>query len=98
MKNQRVEKIRILLLKEVSNYLKFEMNLPNIQVTKVLLSSDLRKSKIFFVDVLGKIDEANFLEQQLNSNSNKIRRDLFRRLSLKIVPELIFEYDRGYYL
>ncbi|MEN3015272.1 MAG: ribosome-binding factor A [bacterium] len=98
MKNERIEKIRSLLHKEVGVYLHSDLNLSDVQITRVLISPDLKKVKFMFVSVSENFKQGFEVEEFLNRNSRKIRKDLFRRLSLKRVPEFMFEYDRGYYL
>ncbi|MCS7243710.1 MAG: ribosome-binding factor A [Candidatus Calescibacterium sp.] len=96
MKVERIEKIRKLLQREISVYLHSRMNLHNIQINRVLLSSDLKKAKFLF-SCLDSNDKCNDMEDFLNRNSNRIRTDLFRLLKIKSVPEFVFEYDRGGY-
>lgn len=92
--NYRIEKIRNLLAREVSLYIKNSLNVSNFQLNDVLLSFDLKKAKFLFVSVNGNLDDYVKMEKFLNKNSKKIRNELFRKLGLKIVPEFIFEYDR----
>lgn len=92
---ERIEKIRSLLLKEVSLYIQFKMGITDFQITRVLLSSDLKHAKFLFVNIYDRDEEVPKWESFLNKNSKKIRNDLFRKLGLKYVPDFIFEYDQG---
>ncbi|MCX7758592.1 MAG: ribosome-binding factor A [bacterium] len=96
MKVERIEKIRKLLQREISVYLHSRMNLYYIQINRVLLSPDLKRAKFLF-SCLDNNDKSSDMEDFLNRNSSRIRADLFRLLKIKIVPEFIFEYDRGGY-
>ncbi|MFN3478603.1 MAG: ribosome-binding factor A [bacterium] len=98
IKKERVERIRSLLLKEVSLYIQYKMGIIDFQITKVLLSSDLKQAKFLFVNIYEENNRLNNklseLENFLNRNSKKIRNDLFRKLGLRYVPEFVFEYDK----
>ncbi len=97
MKEERVEKIRSLLYRELSYYIKTKMNIEDFQITKVLLSPDLKKAKFFFIIYSSDQDKGK-VEEFLNRNSKRIRNDLFRILRLRVVPYFIFEYDRGCFM
>ncbi len=62
-----------------------------ISVTHVEVTSDLRYAKVW-LSVLGDYDEKEF-KRGLRSASGWLRRELGGALSLRAVPELVFEMD-----
>lgn len=62
-----------------------------ISVTRVEVSGDLRYAKVW-LSVLGDYDEKEF-RRGLRSASGWLRRELGGALSLRTVPELVFEMD-----
>ena len=64
-----------------------------ISVIRVETTGDLRYAKVW-VSVLGEVNEKEFM-RGLRSASGWLRRELGRVLSLRAVPELIFELDHS---
>jgi len=101
MKSERIERIRSLLYKEVSSYIRQEYQDSFIQITRVFLSKDLKKAKFMFVLLdLQRINrkDFSFIEEKLNRDSKRIKRDLYKNIGLKFVPDFVFEYDIEYEL
>ncbi|MDO4749249.1 MAG: 30S ribosome-binding factor RbfA [Eubacteriales bacterium] len=64
-----------------------------VSVVRVDTTGDLRYAKVW-VSVLGEVNEKEF-RRGLRSASGWLRRELGRRLSLRCVPELMFELDHS---
>lgn len=63
-----------------------------ITITKVRMSADLKRAHVFF----SMIEEGEAREQSvegLNSARGYVRRALAKRLDLKSIPEVLFEFD-----
>lgn len=65
-----------------------------VTVTRVELSSDLRHARVH-VGVLGSDSQRTESLGALDRATGFVRRELGRRLRLRLVPELSFRYDRG---
>jgi len=94
-RSERVsDKIRIaisdVLLKNISI-----CNKGLITVTNVVISKDLRYSKIFFTNIDTEI-ESSEIQKKLNQNKNKIRYHMGKLLDAQYVPNIRFEFDKQY--
>jgi ribosome-binding factor A len=58
----------------------------------VKVSADLRHAKVY-VSMLGTPEESRRTVERLNHAAGFIRRQLYPRLHLKTIPELVFHYD-----
>ncbi len=65
-----------------------------VTVSDVEVSSDLAHAKVY-VTVLGGEDKIEETVAVLNRAANFLRRELGRRLVLRIIPRLKFHYDRS---
>lgn len=95
MKKYRPERLAELLKEEVSAIVGYEMNDPRlglVTITHVTVSPDLRHAKIY-VTHLGPAEEREQTVAILNHAAGYIRRQLFPRLHLRVIPELTFAYD-----
>jgi ribosome-binding factor A len=64
-----------------------------VTVTRVDLAADLRYAKVY-VGILGE-DEKGPTFEALRRASGFIRREIGRRLRVRVSPEIDFRYDRG---
>ena len=64
-----------------------------LSIVRCETTGDLRYCKVY-LSVLGEVDEKEF-KKGLKSCSPWLRRELGNTLSLRYVPELIFEHDRS---
>ena len=64
-----------------------------VTVTRVDLTADLRYAKVF-VGILGE-DEKGPTFEALRRASGFIRREIGRRLRVRVSPEIDFRYDKG---
>jgi ribosome-binding factor A len=95
MKKYRPERIAELLKEEVSEIVSYEMNDPRlglVTITRVTVSPDLRHAKMY-VTHLGPSDDREHIIGVLNRAAGYIRRQLFPRLHLRVIPQLTFVYD-----
>jgi len=91
----RQEKVRGLLKREVSEILRLDMKDPRlgfVTVTDAEVTPDLKEAKVF-VTVLGSDDERKASMDVLKSAQRFVRQSLGRRVSMKVLPEIEFEYD-----
>ena len=64
----------------------------SVTITRVHISDDLRAARVYFSVMGGETDRRESLEG-LNSAKGYIKREMGRRIHLRYVPELVFEYD-----
>jgi ribosome-binding factor A len=65
-----------------------------VTITGVHMSRDLRQAKAFF-SMLGPLEDKEKSKAGLNSASGYIRRILAKRLKLKQIPTIVFEFDES---
>lgn len=95
MGSKRNERLKELFLHEISEALK-GVNGLNSHGLLTLTGSELtRDGKVLYVfySVLGTDEERKRKELLLNANVWDVRSLLFKRLRLKVIPELVFKYD-----
>lgn len=95
MKNIRNEKLKELFLHEVNFALKSVngLNATGIfTLTDVELSKDMKNLKVFF-SVFGTDEDRKKTLQILLESKSLIRESLRKRLRLKMIPQLNFEFD-----
>ncbi len=95
MKRYRPERIGELLREELSQIIGYELKDPQlglVTITHVKVSRDLRHAKVY-VSTLGTPEESRQTVERLNHAAAFIRRQLYPRLHLKTIPELVFHYD-----
>jgi ribosome-binding factor A len=92
----RIERVNNLIRQEVSELLQRQVKDPRlgsfIAVTEVSTSPDLKYAKIF-VSKIGNEEEKQETLSALAGASRFIRNELTKRLSLRRIPELSFEWD-----
>ena len=95
LEGRRPQRVADLVRHEVAAILQREVKDPRVgfvTVTDVEMSPDLRVARVFY-SVLGELDQRRESGRGLASASAYIRREVGRRLHLKVVPELRFVYD-----
>ena len=93
----RAERVAQALKKEVSSIIHDELKDPRIgfvTVTRVELTQDLQCAKIFF-SVLGTEKEQLDSKEALESAVGFIKRQIGRRIKLRLVPEIRFIQDKS---
>ena len=101
----RIERVNSLIREEISELLQHQVKDPRlgsfVAVTEVFTSPDLRHAKIF-VSRIGGEEEKQETLNVLAAASGFFRNQLARRLRLRRIPELSFQWDdsieRGTYL
>ena len=92
----RIERVNSLIRQEISQLLQRQVKDPRlgnfITVTEVSTSPDLKHAKVF-VSHLGSEEEKRETLSTLASASGFFRRELARRLKLRYIPELSFQWD-----
>lgn len=97
MRYKRSQRVGELIHEEISNLLLLEIKDPRIgfvTITRVELSDDLKNAKIF-VSVMADEKGKEKALQGLTNASGFMRKELGRKLRLKLVPELIFKIDNS---
>ncbi len=100
MARQRGERIRPgrvaeQLRMDVADILQNDLKDPRLGLvtcTRVDLTNDLRHAKVY-VSVLGEEKEKDSSMQALESATGYVRRQLARRLGLRVSPEIVFVFD-----
>lgn len=94
--NNRLSRIEEELKREISNIINYELNNSNItgmiSVTKVKVSPDLSKARVFVTMINS--NKKNTLAA-LKKSSGFIRREIAHKINLRTTPELIFEFDES---
>ena len=101
----RIERVNSLIRQEISELLRRQVKDPRlgnlVAVTGVSTSPDLRHAKIF-VSRIGSEEEKQEILSVLAAASGFFRNELAKRLRLRHIPELSFQWDdsieRGDYL
>jgi ribosome-binding factor A len=94
---ERNKRVAELIAREVSLCLEFEVNdnrLKNVTVINAEISKDLKSCKIFF-SVLGSEKEVKKALSGFQSSKNFIKKVVFSKVLLRVVPEIKFEYYGG---
>ena len=92
----RIQRLNSLFRHEISELLQRQVKDPRlgsfVTVTEVSISPDLRQARIF-VSHIGSEEEKQKTLSALASASSFFRRELTRRLRLRRIPELSFQWD-----
>ena len=93
---RRVQRLNNLIRQEISELLQRQVKDPRlgsfIAVTEVSISPDLRYARIF-VSHIGSEEEKQETLSTLASAAGFFRRELAKRLRLRRIPELTFQWD-----
>lgn len=95
--SRRTQRVADVLRGELADLLLRQVHDPRIKlvsVTDVDVSPDLRRALVK-VSVLGSDEERAGAVEALQHARGFLRRELARRLRLRVTPELVFELDRG---
>ena len=84
------EKIALILLHKSR-----DPRLQNITVTSVEISDDLRRAKVFYL-TRGQEVELPFIQKALQKASGFIKQELAQEHILRVMPELIFQFDESW--
>ena len=92
----RIERVNSLIRQEISELLQRQVKDPRlgnfVSVTAVSASPDLRSAKIF-VSCLGSEEKKQEILSALAAASGFFRKELGKRLRLRRIPELSFQWD-----
>lgn len=97
MRYQRSQRVSELLHHEISRMVQFELKDPRIgfvTLTDVEVTADIQHAKIFYT-VMGDAGVRDKTSTGLEKAIPFIRRELGRRLHLRTIPEISFQYDRS---
>ena len=93
----RVEKVQELMKQEISQSILRELKDPRIgfvTVTSVECTGDLREAKVY-VSLMGNEAQVKACWSGLNSSLGFIRREIGKRIRLRVTPELSFALDKS---
>jgi len=92
----RIERVNNLIRQEISELLQRQVKDPRlggfVAVTEVSTSPDLKYAKVFVSHIGGKEEKQEILST-LASASGFFRRELAKRLKLRCIPVLDFQWD-----
>ncbi|EKU50489.1 30S ribosome-binding factor RbfA [Staphylococcus massiliensis] len=97
MSNMRSERVGQQMMQELMDIINNEVKDPRIgflTITDVRVTSDLSQAKVFLT-VLGSEKEREDTFKGLEKAKGFLKSEIGNRLSLRIVPELEFEYDES---
>jgi len=93
---RRLERVNSLIREEISDLLRLQVKDPRlgsfISITEVATSPDLKHATVF-VSYIGGVEERQKTIAALASASGFFHRELTKRLKMRHVPELSFEWD-----
>ena len=93
---RRIERVNNLIRQEISELLQRQVKDPRlgsfVSITEVSTSPDLRYAKIF-ISRIGSDEERQETLSVLAAASGFFRKELGRRLRLRRIPELSFQWD-----
>lgn len=95
MESQRARRVGEQIQKEVSALLVKGLKDPRIgfvTITGVEVTPDLHLARVYFT-VMGDVAARTETEKGLKSSAPFIRRELGRRLRMRYVPDILFQYD-----
>jgi ribosome-binding factor A len=95
MEYKRATRIGRVVKEEISEILGKRVKDPRIKlvtITDVSVTDDLRLARIYFSCMAGQ-QQRDEVQKGLNSASRFIRRELGKRLELRYIPDIVFEYD-----
>lgn len=95
MSNLKLKRIASQISREISCILNEETKnevLKKVSITDVTVDSDLTFAKVYFMT---RLDDTEFVENELNEAAGFIRTELAHRLDLRSTPELKFVYDKS---
>lgn len=95
MSSQRTQRVGDLLRKEISDIIRLRMKDPRlgfVTITTVEVSQDLRHAKVHVASPRTK-EELSSSVALLSGASRFIRSELFKRVTLRYIPELVFKED-----
>lgn len=90
----RIERVQELIRRELGPILDRNFRFPGCIATihEVSLTPDLKQCFVY-VGILGKTDHPELIVKRLNDAHGVIQRDLYKRVTLKNSPSLIFKHD-----
>lgn len=94
---RRSERVAEMILRELSTMLIRELKDPRLRgvtLTQVRMDADLRHGRVFFSHLEGAA-RAGGAQAGFRSAGGFIRREIGRRINLRYIPGLDFEYDPG---
>ncbi|MEI7554752.1 30S ribosome-binding factor RbfA [Candidatus Chlorohelix sp.] len=95
--SRRTEQVAEMIKEIVSTLIQRDLRDPRLSfvtITRAEVSPDLKHAKLFF-SVMGNEESRKDTFKALKGASGYLRRELFRHLQMKYVPELHFEFDGG---
>ncbi len=95
MGTHRIDKLQGEILKEVRMILLFVLDIPALQqiaLTRVLLTKDLSLARVYYETILPD-QRRDGLQEELDRQGKRIRKELAQRMRLRAVPEVRFFYD-----
>lgn len=96
MNKKRVQQISEEVRRSVSDIINHKLKDPRIpqiiSIVHVDVTNDLSYAKIYY-SILGDTEKRDETQDALESSKGFIKRELARSVKLRVMPELIFEYD-----
>ncbi len=95
MSSARSDRLGEQLRRDLSQLIQFEIKDPRIgmvSITEVWVSRDLAYARIY-VTRIGEVEAREPALEALNNAAGYLRRELGRRLSIRMIPKLSFFYD-----
>ncbi len=96
--SHRIERVSSLMRHEISDLLQRQVKDPRlgqfVAVNEVALSPDLKYARVF-VSCMGSQEEKEAILSGLGAAANFLRRELAKRIRLRRIPDLSFEWDES---
>jgi len=97
MTTRRVSRVRDMVREEISRLLLYKIKDPrldSVSVTRVSLTPDLKQAVVYYSVFDDNIDREE-VQRGLEKASGFFRREFGRKVRLKFVPKINFEFDRS---
>lgn len=95
----KIERVNSELEKELTELINSELNDPRISeyisILRVETTKDLRYATVYFSAICSS-EERKIMESVLNKSGGFLKKELFRRLRIRAVPNLIFKAEDVY--
>ncbi|NLM17682.1 MAG: 30S ribosome-binding factor RbfA [Candidatus Riflebacteria bacterium] len=92
---RRQERVSALIMRDLSEIIQRRLQDPrikNVHIVNIEISPDFSFAKVYY-SFLGESEQCDEIQKGLDSAKGFMRRELKKKLDLRVIPELAFFYD-----
>ena len=96
MKSIRIERLQKELLKIISSVFQGDISDPRLsglKITKIKMTSDLKKMKIYFAEFDKRLTD-NEIVELLTKSTGFLKKQIAGARIMRTIPEIVYEYDK----